>query len=200
MPTRRPSKEERIIAAAMALAGEQPWGRVTMADIAAGAKVSLADVQALFPTKSAVIAAFIDGIDQAVLAGTDKDAAAEPPHDRLLDTLMRRIDLLTPHKAAIVSIARAGMADPLSALCGAPRFLRSMRWMLDCAGIPTAGPAGRIRVKGLAAIWLSTVRVWLRDDSEDASATLAHLDAALRRAERLASLLPGGPVRSASAA
>ncbi len=71
-----------------------------------------------------------------------------------------------------------------------------MSWSLEAAGVGSTGLAGRIRAKGLAAIYLSTLWVWLRDDSPDHGRTLAHLDTSLRRAERLAmalSLAPRAP-------
>ena len=64
-----------------------------------------------------------------------------------------------------------------------------MRWMLEAAGIPTRGVRGELRVKGLVAVWLWTIRAWRADDSEDLSATMAALDAALRRAEQAAEWL-----------
>jgi hypothetical protein len=41
-------------------------------------------------------------------------------------------------------------------------------------------------------IYLSTLRVWLRDDSTDMAKAMAHLDQRLRQAERLVGYLPDG--------
>jgi hypothetical protein len=81
-----------------------------------------------------------------------------------------------------------------------------MGWMLEGAGIAARGPRGRLRRKGLLGVWLWTLRVWQRDDSEDLSATMAALDQALARAEQAENWLggrrgspaadaPSGPVR-----
>jgi hypothetical protein len=45
--------------------------------------------------------------------------------------------------------------------------------------------AGALRAKGLMAINLATLRVWLRDDSADMAKTMAALDGYLRRVESL---------------
>ena len=58
--------------------------------------------------------------------------------------------------------------------------------MLEAAGISASGPFGLLRTKGLLAVWLAALRVWLADDSNDLSRTMAALDRYLRRAERLA--------------
>jgi AcrR family transcriptional regulator len=182
---RKPSPD-RLIKAAMALAGERRWRAVSLADITAEAGVSLAQMHAVFSSKGAILRALSDNIDAVVLDGTDDDARDEPINDRLLDVLVRRLEALRDYKPAIGSILRDAATDPATALCGGPRLLRSMAWSLEAAGIRSTGLRGRLRTKGLAAIYLSTLCVWLRDDSDDLGPTLAHLDRALRRAERLA--------------
>ena len=187
----------RILDAAPGLAAERSWNTVSLADIAGAAKVSLAQLHKAYPSKSAIVAGCMRRIDEQVLGAMDPSTLSEPVHDRLLDVLMRRLDRLAPHKAAVGSMLRGLSCDPVAALGLAPGFLESMAWTLEAAGIGSAGVGGRLRVKGLAAIHLSTFWVWLSDDSEDQSRTLATLDQRLRQAERLLSLLPD-PVRAAS--
>ena len=63
--------------------------------------------------------------------------------------------------------------------------------MLQAAGVSTSGPRGEVRLRGLLAVWLWGVRAWERDESEDLSGTMAAVDAALQRAEQIASWLHG---------
>ena len=120
--------------------------------------------------------------------------------DRLFDLLMRRIDALQAHRAGVLALLRALPADPPTALLLALATRRSMRWMLEAAGIPTRGIHGELRVKGLVAVWLWTVRAWRADDNEDLAATMAALDAALRRAEQAAGMARLARTRGGSAA
>jgi len=203
MAKRPRNRRDRIIDAALGLAAEKPWRRVTLGEIAAAAKVGLADLHSEFPSRGAILAGVMARADSAVLSDIDPAALAEPPRDRLLDTLLRRLDALAPHKAAIGAILRDTPGDPVGALCLAPRLFSSMGWTLEAAGIGAAGLSGRLRVKGLAAIWLGALCVWVRDDSEDQGKTMAFLDRRLRQAERLARLLPdarrpgeSGPART----
>jgi AcrR family transcriptional regulator len=193
----RPDRAERIVDAAMALAAERRWREISLSDIAAQAKLELVELYDHYPSKVAILAALSRRIDRLVLAGLEADDAAEPPRERLLDVIMRRLEALSPYKAALGSVLRGTGCDPLALVCLGPRFLRSMAWSLEAAGIGTSGPRGRLRIKGLALIYLSTLRVWLRDDSDDMGATMAHLDRALRRAERLST---GFPLASPAAA
>ena len=59
---------------------------------------------------------------------------------------------------------------------GTGQLLRSMSLMLESAGISSTGLIGLLRTKALAAIYLATMRDWLRDDTTDKAKTMAALD------------------------
>lgn len=191
------SPTDRAIDALMTLVASRGWRHVSPVDVAAEAGLSLAELYALYPTKTAILAGFVRRVDQATFA-----ARPEPEgkvRDRLFDLLMRRFEALKPHRAALKELARAGLRDGALPLSMGPRFLNAMRWIADAAGVDTAGLIGVVRVKGLAAAYLWTFRTFLDDDSEDLARTMAALDRALGRCESLAQSLPGGRRRTASA-
>ena len=140
--------------------------------------------------KAAGIEALLARTDKAVLAGHDFADAGEPCRERLLDVLMRRFEVLSPNKQAIRSILHDIGSDPATALCALPAFANSMAWSLEASGIRATGIAGLLRIKGLALIYLSALRVWLHDESPDMSGTMARLDRDLRRAESLLGAFP----------
>ena len=181
-PAGDPAKH--VIEVALQLAAEKGWRNLALVDIAQAAGLSLAGLYALYPSKQAILSAYLRGIDRAVLEET------EPPEgsakDRLFDVLMRRLDKLEPHKAGLIRIGEDSARDPLAVLCGVGRLDRSMAAMLEAAGISAGGLGGLVRTKGLSAIYLSTLRTWVRDETTDKSKTMAALDKALGRAERLA--------------
>ena len=201
-PASRPSPSAdpsaRIVDATLELAAGQPWQRISLADIATAADLSLAELYARFPSKTAIVAAFMARIDEQALAGRPETGGAV--RDRLFDLIMRRFDALGPHKAAVKSMLTAGPGEALSALCLAPRFLNSMRWLAEAGGVRTAGLLGMLRVKSIGAIYLATLRTWLQDDGADNGKTMAFLDRALRRAEALARSVPGAQRAAAAAA
>jgi len=180
---RRPNPD-RIVDAALALAAARPWREVSLADIAGEAGIRLDQLHALFRSKGAILDAFAARIDAEVIRGTDEEAAAEPVRDRLFDVLARRLEALRPHRRALASIFCEALAVPPSGISGGQRLLRSMIWSLETAGVSGAGPFGLARAKGLAAIFLSSLFVFLRDDSPDMARTMAHLDRGLARADR----------------
>ncbi|MBT5046945.1 MAG: TetR family transcriptional regulator [Rhodospirillaceae bacterium] len=185
---------DRIIDAALDLAGDRPWRNVGLGDIAAAAKQPLGKLHEQFPSKTAIVMAVMERTNAAMLADADP-SVDEPPHDRLLDVMMQRLDALAPHKAAIRSILHDLPFDPVSTLSMAPGFLASMAWTLEAAGLPAAGFRGALRTKGLAAIYLGALSVWLGDDSEDQGKTLAFLDRRLKQAERAARFLNGAGLK-----
>ena len=189
--TPRQPNAHRILDAALTLAAENRWRDVTMERIAGEAGASLARVHEFFPSKAAFLTRLMRRTDDQVLSVHDLADADEPARERLLDVLMRRLDALAPHRRAIGSMLRDGSADPLGTVCSLPAFAKSMAWSLESAGISASGLLGIARVKGLAAIYLSALRIWMKDETQDLSETMAYLDRNLRRAERLVAFLPG---------
>ena len=175
----------------MRLAAERGWSDLSLAEIAAEADLPLSKVYPLFASKQEILAGFSRRIDVEVLAeDLDAEEMEEPARDRLFDVLMRRFDAMAPYKDALANILYDALRRPLDGLAGAPQLARSMRWMLEAAGIGTDGLRGALRVKGLGAIYLATLRVWLRDESADSARTMATLDGHLRRAEHLLRRVP----------
>jgi AcrR family transcriptional regulator len=175
-----------VIDAALELAAEKGWRDLALADIAEAAGLSMAALYAQYPSKSAILAAHSREIDAAVLAEADGDGASESTKDRLFDLLMRRIDKLDAHKPGLLRIAEDTGRDPLSLVCSLANLERSMAAMLEAAGLSTSGLRGMLRIKGLSAVYIAGLRSWFRDDSPDKSKTMAALDRALGRAERMA--------------
>jgi AcrR family transcriptional regulator len=183
------SPEEAAVAAALALAERQPWTRVTLGDIAEEAGLPLAALMQAFPSKTAVLTAFQRGIDRAVLeAGEVGEGSAR---DRLFELLMRRLEALKPHRKALASIAAAAPHDPVGVLCGWNRLMHSMSTTLALAGLSGDGLRGLIRVKGLAGLYGSVLPVFLRDESDDLTRTMAALDGRLQRIETVINWIRG---------
>src|SRR5258707_521199 len=179
-----------IVDAALRLAARDGWQRLSLADIAAEAGISVLQLYTPFRWKPGSREAFHAPIDAAVIAAGE--GGGERPRDRLFDAIMRRFDALAPYKPAVRAIARDVPADPLAALCGVPTLLNSMGWMLELSGVSASGWRGRARAKLLLGIYLSVLRVWFADDTADMTKTMAALDARLRQTERWLGLAAGG--------
>jgi len=177
-------ERDRIIEAMLACIARQGWRRLSLADIAAEAGMPILRLYRMYPSKPAILCGFFRRIDEAVLAAPLDSEADERPRDRVFDLLMRRFDALTPYRGVIEALGRDVPADPFAALAAGARLLRSIRWMLEAAGISGEGLGGVVAVKLTAGAYLMTLRTWLRDDSPDLAPTMAALDRRLRNIER----------------
>lgn len=189
----------RLVEAALALAAKRKWRDITLADIAAEGDLTLAQVLGAAGGKTEILSELARRIDAEVAKGTDLADLSQPARERLFDVMMRRFDAMAAHRDGIRGIVAGLRCDPVAAACAAPLALRSMAAMLECAGINSGGLVGLLRAKGLVAIYLATLKVWLDDDSEDLGPTMAALDKRLAGAERLMERLCPTPREPAAA-
>jgi len=167
------------------LANDVGWGAVTLDAIAAEAEIGLDKLQAMFPSRAAIVAGFMADVDHDMLGRLDSGESHYAVRDRLFAVLMARLDALRPHRDAVVAMLRGALGDPVTACALATTSRRSLSWMLAAAGTAHTGIDGELKMQGLGALYASTLWVWARDTSEDMSATMAHVDRQLRRAESI---------------
>ena len=180
---------ERIIDAFMALLAEKPIEEISFTEIAAHAGVSLSDLRDTFGSTVAILAAQVKATDRAVLAGRDAELADEPPRERLFEVLMRRLEVLAPHKAAVRSLLRSTGRNPGLAFALNGLAVRSQQWMLTAADIDAGGPRGMLRAQGLALLFAQVLRTWVKDDDPGLARTMAALDRALASGQRWSGFL-----------
>jgi AcrR family transcriptional regulator len=180
---------EKIIAAFLTLLADKPIERIGFAEIAEASGVSLAQLRGEFPSTLAILAAHMKSIDRAVLSEDFGDVEEEPALERLFDVLMRRIEILAPHREAVRSLTRSARRNPPLALALNSLAVRSQQWMLTAAGIGASGPRGMIRAQGLAALFGGVLRTWIHDDDPGLARTMAALDRALARGQRFVGLI-----------
>ena len=176
---------DAVVEALMRLASDRPWDDIEIGDIVEEAGITLARFREVFPSKGAVLAAFARKIDMVVLEGTTDELADEPARERLFDVFMRRIDALTPYKAALRRINFAVRRDPLTLAALNRVAINSQRFMLAAAGIPTEDRLGMLRIQGAVLVFANTMETWYEDDGEELARTMARLDRELKRGERV---------------
>ncbi|MCA3337438.1 MAG: TetR family transcriptional regulator [Roseomonas sp.] len=179
------SSDEALIAALWRVIAAHGWPGLTMRRLAAEAGIDTASLRERFPTRLGLLLLHGRMMDQAVLAGTIPGQGGTE-RDRIFDVLMRRLDAMQPHREGILRLFEDMRRDPALALALAPHIGIAMRWMLEAAEVEGKSCEARLLALGLAGVWLATIRAWARDDSPDMGATMAALDSALDRAERIA--------------
>src|SRR5262249_55410635 len=147
--------DRALITAAFQVAADKGWRSVSTAAAARAAGLPLARARERFPGRTALLLRFGRMTDLHVLGDVPHEDSIS---DRLAYLLMRRFDVLQSHRAGVLALLRALPTDPPAALLLALMTRRSMRWMLEAAGVATTGVYGRLRVKGLMAVWLWAMR------------------------------------------
>ncbi|MGE0238375.1 MAG: TetR family transcriptional regulator [Parvibaculaceae bacterium] len=176
---------DRIVEAALRLAADRPWPDVSLADIAEASGVSLAELAGHVSGKPQILEAFARRMDSQLLASLASDPVEGDAHDRLFDIMLRRFEMLAPHKAAIANIAKTPADGPAEWLHLLASSLVTQGWMLAAADIRLKGLTGDVAKLGLAKIAVDTLHVWLKDDDAGLARTMAALDRKLRDGEAL---------------
>jgi len=184
--TKNATPLDRIVDAALDEIEAEGWFAANMPAIAARADVPLGEALLLVPNKTCLLNAFIDRIDARTLSPVKKLDAADSPRDRLFELTMRRFDALNERRGAVRAVVRGVARDPAAAVAGLCRLQRSFAAMLEAAGISSSGLLGLVRMQGLGGVLACALRAWMDDDSEDLAKTMAALDRALDKAEKLA--------------
>jgi len=179
---------ERIVDAGLAEAAAVGWRHVSMDAVAARAGLPLGEVLLEIPSKTCLALAYLARIDERTLRPVTKISAEDSPRDRLFEILMRRFDALSADREGAHAIITGTARDPAAAAACLCRLQRSLAAILEAAGISSGGLIGLARVQGLGAVAAFALRAWMNDDSADMSKTMAALDRALSRAEKVASM------------
>ncbi len=185
----------RAEAALLELVAERPFRTIGLSAVAERAGVALADLRQAWDGPLDGLSGFARRIDTGVLAGDDPGMKGEPTKDRLFDVLMRRFDLLAPHRAGLKGLERSARRDPVLALHLSRLVVGSQAWMLEAAGVSAAGPRGALRALGLAAGLSRVVPVFLAEDESGLPKTMAALDTTLDRLSGLAHRVRGFEAR-----
>lgn len=178
------------------LCATQGWRDLSMADIADRAGLDLAAAHQAYPTKTAILVGLVRAIDGAVLQSLSTEPLEGDARDRLFDLLMRRFDQLQQRRDGYANLLRELPQTPLEMAALGCQMRRSLRLMLESAGISASGLKGALRLQGLVAIHLAGLRAWVRDDSADLARTMAEIDKRLGQAARLNEMLAAGIKRA----
>lgn len=174
---------ERLTDAMLAHVASHDWRGLTLESVTTAAGLSQAESYAVCPNRTQLLDLFARRIDLASVDGIG--AVPDDPesrYDQLLDIMMMRFEALQPHRESVAIIIRDVMREPETLLGLLPQSQRSFAFLAERAGYPHEGLGGKLFAKALSAVWLSTQRVWLRDESADLTETMHALDRNLRRA------------------
>lgn len=166
---------DRAAYALLGLAAERPWAEIALRDVAAAAGAPFAELYARAAGKRALLLRLSARLDRSALErieGDDQPAA----RDRLFEAMMSRLELMAPHRDALIAIGRA------EGLALAPALPATARALLEGSGVDSGGGRGALRLAAVTAVWARVLQVW-RDDEGALNRTMAEIDRQLARAD-----------------
>lgn len=188
---KRGTVRDRIVDAALELGEERGWANVRLYQVADRAGVPLATIGAEFRDLDALANAWFARALAAVERIPPQALAGDAAPERLHLVVMRWFDALASHREVTGEMLRAKLypSHPQHWVPLIFDLSRLVHWFLDAAQIASTGRARQIAEIGLTAIFLGSLRVWLRDDSAGSERTRAYLRRRLSAADRLLSRL-----------
>lgn len=186
--------QDRILKAALAIAGEKGWASAGLSAVAARAKVPLVELRRHYRDTDAIADAwFRVGLD-AMLAPPPRGFSRRPPAERL-EILMRRwFDALAPRRRVTAEMLSAKMwvFHPHHYVPMVFNLSRLIQGLRDLAGLDAGGRRKQIEETGLTVLFLATLAVWCRDDTKGQQRTRAFLKRRLGQADGLMARLFAG--------
>jgi AcrR family transcriptional regulator len=169
---------------ALAMIATGGWRGFSLVELARELGVSVGEVYAQFPCRSAVLSALGKRLDARMLELSAADLDDMSTRDRLFELIMRRIDAMKPYKEALQRLSKESRGDLEVAGASLCNLGRAVVEIVDAAGI--RAPAALLARKGVGLLYLRIVRVWLGDEDPEQARTLAELDKGLARLEQTA--------------
>lgn len=184
---KRGTVRDRIVDAALELGAERGWRNVRLYLVAERAGVPLGTIGAQFRDLDALANAWFERALATVERMPPQALADQPAPERLQLVIMRWFDALAPHRRVTGEMLRAKLypSHPQHWVPLVFDLSRLIHWFLDAARIASTGRARQLAEVGLTAIFLGSLRVWLRDDSEGSERTRSYLRGRLATADRL---------------
>lgn len=163
-----PSTPQRILDAALQRAAVVDWDRLHLHDLAQDLGWSLAELAVHVADKHTLGQWLFDRADRSLLACTELPLWRErPARERLETSLMAWFQVLAPHRAQVRQMLRYPLQpDHLHLqVQGVLRVSRTVQWWREAGCLALTGLAREAMEGGLTALYLSTLAIWLHDDS-----------------------------------
>lgn len=185
---------DKILDAALDLAGKKSWESVRLHDVAAEMGITLNDIREHFREKEDLTDAWFDRADASMLQEAAKTGFQKlSSRQRVHCLIMTWLTALTRYRRVTRQMIY-GKLEPGHVhyqFSGLLRVSRTVQWIREAAHRDAELPWRAIEETALTMIYLATFFRWMRDDSENAVRTSDFLNEMLRQAEGVAACIPG---------
>lgn len=186
------SLRETIVDTAVMLAAESSWESIKLYQVADRLGISLNDVRSQFSEKDALIDAWFDRADEAMLKASDQLGFSQlPARQKIAYCLMAWFEALGQHQhvtrqmiAAKLEFGHVHIQFPAII-----RISRTVQWLREASQRKATLPRRALEETVLTSIFIATFGFWINDRSHQYQATRRLLDFKLSIAERFSRYL-----------
>jgi AcrR family transcriptional regulator len=184
--------DQRIVDRTLALAAEVGWERVRLRRVAEDLGITLPDLLAHYRDLDAVADAWFRRALDAMLVPTEAGFADLPARERVYLVMVRWFEAQRDQRAVVGQMLATKLypSHPHHWVPAIFHLSRLIQWVRDAACLDAPGRWRQVEEVGLTLLFLATLRVWLRDETEDMSVTRRFLRRRLKEADRLLATLP----------
>lgn len=169
---------EAVLDAYLRLMAKRPYHEVSLRNVADAAGISLSELRRTFASEEELLTAFAARTDAAMLEEVDRAAQPDSARARVLGAMMARLQVLTPHKAAVHSILMGASRDPATTLFFNRVSVEEHRWTLIAAGLDHRGARARNLAEAVSQAFVTAAAIWLEERDAALPRTRAALDQA----------------------
>lgn len=158
-----------ILDAALKRADSRHWEQVRLADVAADLDCGLVDIHRHFRDKEAIVDAWWDRADAAMLA--NGDAARGDPAERAEALIMTWLSTFADYRKVAREMLHVRL-EPGHLHIQLPtltRTSRTVQWIREAAGMHAPLPWRAIDETGMTSLFVATVLRWLHEGDTDAA-------------------------------
>ena len=161
------------------------WTKFSLLQFSKNQKIPIQDLKSLFRNKDHVLERFSKMIDYKVESNIDvEEMKSTSNKDNLFELIMLRLEAMQTYKVALRNILSSAKEQPIILKKLSKNIINSLDFYLELSSYYDDTPVDFLKKNAIFFIYSLTFRVWLNDESDDLSKTMAELDNFLSMADK----------------
>ena len=161
------------------------WTKFSLLQFSKTQKISIQDLKTFFRNKDHILERFSKMIDYKVESNIDvEEMKSTSNKDNLFELIMIRLEAMQTYKVALRNILSSAKEQPIILKKLSKNIINSLDFYLELSSYYDDTPVDFLKKNVIFFIYSLTFRVWLNDESDDLSKTMAELDKFLSMADK----------------
>jgi hypothetical protein len=161
------------------------WTKFSLLQFSKTQKISIKDLKIFFRNKDHILERFSKMIDFKVESNIDiEEMKNTSKKDNLFELIMLRLEVMQTYKVALRNILSSAKEQPIILKKLSKNIINSLDFYLELSLYYDDTPVDFLKKNAIFIVYSLTFRVWLNDESDDLSKTMAELDKFLSMADK----------------